>query len=205
VARDVAALKFTAGRSPELPGAEDQLAAGRKYHDDWEAYERHKREPTSARDPITGTWKGTLESPDSPAKVDFIADLKLDAATMKVTGMLQAPASGGTAEPVEGTFDQGDLKLEQARPSKIEFAMKVQGPDHLKGTWSSAVRKGTVDCRREPPPVATTPEPKAPKKDEAMEPYRKLFAKEIPAIIVAAIFRRSEAPRGRSASTTRWR
>lgn len=186
VTKDVAALKFTAqGGTAGYQALKDQLAAGRKYHDDWEAYERTKREPASARDPISGTWKGALESPDQPQKVEFVAELKLDGATMKVTGTLQAPAVGGTPEPVEGTFDQGDLKLEQARPAKVEFSMKVQGPDHLKGTWSSTVRKGTVDCRREPPPVASVPEVKAPKKDDAMEPYRKLFAKEIPAIVVA--------------------
>jgi imidazolonepropionase-like amidohydrolase len=186
VVRDVAALKFTAhGGTAGYQSLKDQLAAGRKYHDDWEAYERQKREPASARDPITGTWKGAIESPDSPGKVDFIAELKLDAATMKVTGTVQAPAIGGAAEAVEGTFDQGDLKLEQARPSKVEFALKVQGPDHLKGTWFSAARKGTLECRREPLPVASKPELKEPKKDEAMEPYRKLFSKEIPAIVVA--------------------
>jgi hypothetical protein len=117
--------------------------------------------------------------------VDFVLELKLDAATNKVSGTLQAPASGGTAEALEGTFDQGDLKLEQAKPAKVEFALKVQGPDHLKGTWASALRKGTLECRREPLPVASKPELKEPKKDEALEPYRKLFAKEIPAIVVA--------------------
>jgi imidazolonepropionase-like amidohydrolase len=86
---------------------------------------------------------------------------------------------------VEGTFDQGDLKLEQPRPSKVEFALKVQAPDHLKGTWTSATRKGTLECRREPLPVASKPEVKEPKKDEGLEPFRKLFAKEIPAIVVA--------------------
>lgn len=186
VARDVAAMKFTVqGGTGGYQALKDQLAAGRKYHDDWEAYERQKREPASARDPITGTWKGTLETPDNPAKVEFIAELKLDGATMKVAGTLQAPASGGTPEPVEGTFDQGDLKLEQTRPAKVEFAMKVQGPDHLKGTWTSATRKGTLECRREPLPVASRPEVKEPKKDEGMEPFRKLFAREIPAIVVA--------------------
>jgi imidazolonepropionase-like amidohydrolase len=184
--RDVAAMKFSAqGGTAGYQALKDQLAAGRKYHDDWEAYERAKREPASARDPVTGTWKGALESPDQQQKVEFVAELKLDAATMKVTGTLQAPAVGGSPEPVEGTFDQGDLKLEQARPAKVEFALKVQGPDHLKGTWASAVRKGTLECRREPLPAAGKPEAKEPKKDEAMEPYRKLFAKEIPAIVVA--------------------
>jgi len=186
VVRDVAALKFGAqGGTAGYQALKDQLAAGRKYHDDWEAYERIKREPTSARDPVTGTWKGALESPEQAQKIDFILELKLDAATMKVSGTLQAPAVGGTPEPVEGSFDQGDLKIEQTKPAKVEFAMKVQGPDHLKGTWASALRKGTLECRREPLPVASKPETKEPKKDDALEPYRKLFLKEIPAIVVA--------------------
>jgi imidazolonepropionase-like amidohydrolase len=63
--------------------------------------------------------------------------------------------------------------------------MKVQGPDHLKGTWSSPARKGTLECRREPAPAAAKPEAKEPKKDEALEPYRNLFRKEIPAIVSA--------------------
>ncbi|HVE39225.1 MAG TPA: amidohydrolase family protein [Planctomycetota bacterium] len=186
VARDVAALKFSAqGGTGGYQALKDQLAAGRKYHDDWDAYERNKREPVSARDPISGTWKGALESPEQPSKMDFILELKLDAATNKVSGTLQAPASGGTPEAVEGSFDQGDLKLEQTKPAKVEFVLKVQGPDHLKGTWASPLRKGTLECRREPLPVASKPEAKEPKKDEALEPYRKLFTKEIPAIVVA--------------------
>ena len=186
VVREVAALKFSAqGGTAGYQALKDQLAAGRKYHDDWEAYERNKREPASARDPVTGTWKGALESPEQTTKMEFVLELKLDAATLKVGGTLQAPAGSGTPEAVEGSFDQGDLKLEQAKPAKVEFAMKVQGPDHLKGTWASALRKGTLECRREPLPVASKPEAKEPKKDEALEPYRKLFTKEIPAIVAA--------------------
>ena len=189
VAREVGALKFGAeGGTAGYQALREQLAAGRKYHDDWEAYERNKREPVATRDPITGTWKGSLESPEQPAKVDFLLELKLDATTLKVSGTLQAPPSGGTAEAVEGAFDQGELKLEQTKPAKVEFAMKVQGPDHLKGTWVSSLRKGTLECRREPLPVAGKVEPKEPKKDEALEPYRKLFTKEIPAIVVARDF-----------------
>jgi imidazolonepropionase-like amidohydrolase len=184
VARDVAAMKFTAmGGTAGYQALKEQLAAGRKYHDDWEAYERQKREPSSARDPVNGTWKGALEAPENPAKVDFVLELKLDGT--KVTGTIQAPAVGGTAEAVEGSFENGDLKFEQARPAKVEFVLKHQAPDHLKGTWASPTRKGTLECRREPAPVASKPELKEPKKDEGMEAYRKLFAKEIPAIVVA--------------------
>jgi len=184
VARDVAALKFTAGGGTAgYQALKDPLAAGRKYHDDWEAYERQKREPVSARDPINGTWKGAMESPDQPQKMEVVLELKLDGT--KVTGTIQAPAVGGTAEAIEGSFENGELKFEQARPAKVEYALKHQAPDHLKGTWAAGPRKGTLECRREPAPVASKPEVKEPKKDEAMEAYRKLFAKEIPAIVVA--------------------
>jgi imidazolonepropionase-like amidohydrolase len=184
VARDVAALKFTAqGGTGGYQSLKDQLAAGRKYHDDWEAYERIKREGPVARDPVTGTWKGTLDSPELGQKTEFIAEFKLDGS--KVTGTFQIPAVGGHAEAIEGTFDQGELKIEQARPAKVDFVLKIQGADHLKGTWVSAAHKGTLECRRDPLPASTKPEVKEPRKDEAMEPYRKLFAKEIPAIVVA--------------------
>jgi imidazolonepropionase-like amidohydrolase len=184
VAREVAAIKFTAqGGTGGYQALKDPLAAGRKYYDDWEAYERTRREGGSSRDPVTGTWKGTLENPEQGAKTDFIAELKLEGT--KVSGTLQSPAVGGHAEAVEGTYEQNELKLEQAKPSKVELTLKLVAPDHLKGSWTSGLQKGLAECRREPSAAPSKPDVKAPKKDEALEPYRKLFAKEIPAIVVA--------------------
>jgi imidazolonepropionase-like amidohydrolase len=183
-AREVAALKYTAqGGTGGYQTLKDALAAGRKYYDDWETYERAKRDGGASRDPVTGTWKGTLENPEQGAKTDFVAELKLDGG--RVSGTLQSPASGGHPEGVEGTYEQSELKLEQAKPSKIEYALKLVAPDHLKGTWTAGAQKGLLECRREPAPGAAKPELKAPKKDDALEPYRRLFAKEIPAIVVA--------------------
>jgi imidazolonepropionase-like amidohydrolase len=183
-AREVAAMKFSVqGGTAGYQAIKEQLAAGRKYAEDWDAYERTKRDGAASRDPISGTWKGSLENPEQGAKTDFIAELKLDGT--KVGGTLQSPAVGGHAEAVEGTFEQGELKLEQVKPSKVEMALKLQGADHLKGTWISGAQKGLLECRREPLPAAAKAEAKSPKKDEAMEPYRRLFAREIPALVVA--------------------
>jgi imidazolonepropionase-like amidohydrolase len=183
-ARDIAALKFTAGGGTAgYQALKDALVAGRKYAEDWETYERTKKDPSSSRDPVTGTWKGSLENPEQGAKTDFIAELKLDGT--KVTGTIQSPVAGGHPEAIEGSFEQGELKLEQAKPTKIEFVLKVLAPDHLKGSWISGALKGVLECRREPAPATTKVEVKAPKKDEVLEPYRKLFAKEIPALVVA--------------------
>jgi hypothetical protein len=45
-------LKFSAQGGPRATRrSRTSWPAGRKYHDDWEAYERNKREPASARDP----------------------------------------------------------------------------------------------------------------------------------------------------------
>ncbi|HVR87187.1 MAG TPA: amidohydrolase family protein [Planctomycetota bacterium] len=184
VAREVAAIKFTAqGGTAGYQALKDPLAAGRKYFDDWETYERTKRDGGSSRDPLSGTWKGSLENPDQGAKTDFVAELKLDGT--RVTGTLQSPAIGGHPEAVEGTFDQGELKLEQVKPSKVEFVLKLLAPDHLKGGWTAGTQKGVLECRREPLAGPARPETKAPKKDEALEPYRRLFAKEIPALVAA--------------------
>src|SRR4029077_19785034 len=79
IARDIAAIKYTAqGGTAGYQALKDPLAAGRKYYDDWETYERTKRDGGAARDPVSGTWKGTLENPEQGAKTDFIAELKLD-------------------------------------------------------------------------------------------------------------------------------
>jgi len=184
VAREVAALKFSVqGGTAGYQAIQEQLAAGRKYAEEWDAHDRGRHDGAPARDPISGTWKGALENPEQGAKTDFIAELKLDGT--KVAGTLQSPAAGGHAEAVEGSFERGELKLEQLKPAKVEFVLKAQGPDHLKGTWSSGTHKGILECRREPLPASARPEAKAPKKDEALEPFRKLYAREIPALVVA--------------------
>lgn len=184
VTREVAALKFVAkGGTGGYQALKEQLAQGRKYFDDWEAFERSRRDAPPARDPVSGTWRGTFEEAEAGPKTEFIAELKLDG--VRVTGTLQAPASGGHPEAVEGTFDQGELKLEQARPSKVDFVLRAQGTDHLKGIWTSAGHKGTLECRRDPAPAIAKVEVKEPRRDEALEPYRKLFTREIPAIVSA--------------------
>ncbi|HLY07902.1 MAG TPA: amidohydrolase family protein [Planctomycetota bacterium] len=184
VARDVAAIKFTAlAGTAGYQGLKDTLAAGRKYHDDWEAYERARRDGGGSRDPVSGSWKGTLENPEQAAKTDFVAELKLEGT--KVTGTIQSPAVGGHPEAVDGSYDQSELKLEQPKPSRVDYVLKLVAPDHLKGTWTSGAQKGLAECRREAPASGTKTDVKEPKKDEALEPYRRLFAKEIPAIVVA--------------------
>jgi imidazolonepropionase-like amidohydrolase len=104
---------------------------------------------------------------------------------------------------MEGTFDKGELVLQHVQgPVKTELALKLVEADHLKGTFKvtspQGEVKGTMECRREA--HAPKVELKEPKKEEALEPYRKLFAKEIPAIVegrdVPAIENAAKAFRG---------
>jgi imidazolonepropionase-like amidohydrolase len=203
VVREAAALRFRAeGGTAGGDGLKEQLQRGRKYHEEWEAWEKAKREPppkpaapetpAKAPDPITGTWKGALESGEPPAKADFTAELRLEGS--RATGTLQAAVLGPQAEAVEGTFVNDDLKLETTRAGlKGDLTAKLSAPDQLKGTWkvSAAGRelRGTFEARRTSAaaPAAAPPKPelKEPRKDEALEPYRKLFLREIPAIVAA--------------------
>jgi imidazolonepropionase-like amidohydrolase len=183
--RDAAALKFTVqGGGAGYQALKETLTRGKRYHDEWEAFEKAKREPPRPADPLSGPWKGTLEAPEHGVKAEFTAELKLDGT--RVSGSFQSSVTGGAAEAAEGTFDGTELKLAKGSGTlKAELALRLAAPDLLKGTWrvtgGPAELKGTAEARRAPPAPAG---PKAePKKDDALEPYRKLFAKEIPPLV----------------------
>jgi imidazolonepropionase-like amidohydrolase len=202
IVREQAAIKFTAqGGTANYESLKEAVQRGKRYVDEWDAYERARKEPPSAgrgpgsdpsksADPITGTWKGALEASEPAVKAEFTAELKHEAG--RVSGSFLSPLAGSEPRALEGSFENGELKLEgHDQDRKIELLMKITAPDHLKGTWKlSAPRretKGTAEARREPPPAplppAPRPEVKEPRRDEALEPFRRLFAREIPAIV----------------------
>jgi hypothetical protein len=193
VVRETAALKFTVqGGTAAYLALKEQLGRAKKYADEWDAYDRSRKEPAKpAPDPakpgdaLSGTWKGVLEATEPPSKTEAVLELRLEGS--KVTGTLALPP-GGAAEPVEGSFEKGELVLQKSHGApKTELTAKLAEADHLKGTWKASSPagevKGTFEARREP----STPraEVKEPKRDDALDPYRKLFAKEIPAVIDA--------------------
>ncbi len=205
VVRELAAVKLTVqGGTSGAQSLRDLLQKARKYHDEWEAWERAQKEPARPApaptsetgkppDPISGAWKGTLEAPEQNIKAEFSAEFKLEGT--RVTGSFQSQAVGGQPEPVEGTFENGELHFERSQQgSKVEATMKLAGPDHLKGTWKALIPplelKGTLECRRSAPAAApeagaSKAELKEPRKDESLEIYRPVFRKEVPVIATA--------------------
>lgn len=208
VVREIGAFKFMAAGGTQ--GAEQMrqfLARAKKYHEEWEAYERslkEKKEPPKTEttgpekkpDPISGTWKGTMEIPDYNMKVEFTAELKLEGA--KVTGSLTTETMGQIqTEPVEGTFANNELKVTgEQRGAKYEITMRLEGPNHLKGKWKVSMQgmemSGPVECRRvaggEGQAASTGDKPqdkKEPRRDETLDPLRPLFRREIPALVEA--------------------
>jgi imidazolonepropionase-like amidohydrolase len=175
VLRETAALKVSAqGGTAGLAALRESVTRARKYHEEWEAFERAKKERGDA---ITGKWTGTLDG-----KTDFTLNLKLDGT--KAAGTFQSAVTAGVAEPVEGTFEKDELKLSRKREGfEVELAAKPAGPHLLKGTWrtvaSGKESKGSLEARR------AVEEAKAPKKDEPLEPWRRVFRREIPVIAVA--------------------
>jgi imidazolonepropionase-like amidohydrolase len=186
VIREAAALKFPAGGGAAGRQAlKDRLKRGRAYVDEWDAFERAKREAASTKespkDALSGAWKAVLEGGES-GKVEAALELKVDAT--KVTGTLTA--APGKPESLEGTFEQNELRAAgPAGPARLELTAKLVAAEHLKGLWKRGAAQGPFEARREPPPPAKPP-PKEPKREESLEPYRKLFSKEIPALVTAA-------------------
>jgi imidazolonepropionase-like amidohydrolase len=193
VVREVAAMKFSVQGGPGGRQAlKDLVGRGRKYVDDWAAYERAVREaaaapkePPRSQDALSGVWTGEVDG-GPRGKLDFKAELKL--AATDVTGTLQGTLTGGKAVSLKGAFVQNELKAAGSVDGvSFEAVAKLVAADHLKGSWSQGEAKGVLEARRAPSPAPAPPAPpKAPKKDEALEPYRKLLSKEIPAIVAAS-------------------
>jgi imidazolonepropionase-like amidohydrolase len=185
VVREAAALKFPAGGgSAGRQALKDRLKRGRAYVDEWDAFERARREAVPAKeapkDALGGAWKAVLEGGES-GKIEASMELKLESA--KVTGILTA--ASGKAEALEGTFEQNELRAAgPAGPARLELTARLVAAEHLKGLWKRGSAQGPFEARREPP-APPKPPPKEPKREEALEPYRKLFAKEIPALVAA--------------------
>ncbi len=176
VLRETAALKVTVqGGTAGTASLRESVAAARKYHGDWDAFERAKKEREARpADAITGKWTGTLDG-----KTDFTMELKLDGP--KAAGTFLSAATAGVAEPVEGTYEKDELKLSRKREGfEIELVLKLAEPNLLKGAWrtvaSGKESKGAIEARR------AVEEAKAPKKEEGLEPWRRVFRREIPLI-----------------------
>lgn len=202
VLRDVAALKTSVGGgSPGYAAIKDQISRARKYHDEWEAYERAQKEAKDAAktaassgkpDPLTGTWKGTFEIKEPAKKDDITLELKLAGAEVTGTVTVPLPSTTVTAE-AKGTFVNGELRLDMTPPGgKVSLTGRAEN-DAMKGRLEIDAEGSKVTATFEakrPPPVATPPpaesqEKKEPRKEEALDPWRKVFRREIPVLVIA--------------------
>ncbi len=203
VLRDVAAFKTSVGGgSPGYAGIKDQITRARKYHDEWEAYERAQKEakeaakvaPASGKpDPLTGTWKGTFEIKEPAKKGDITLELKLSGA--EATGTVTVPLPSGTVtSEAKGTYVNGELRLEMTPPGgKVTLTARAEN-DSMKGRLEidaeGSRQTATFEAKRPPPaaapaPAAETAEKKEPRKEEALDPWRKVFRREIPVLVIA--------------------
>ncbi len=152
--------------------------------------EEQKEKPPE--DPVTGTWEGEVSGAPLPEAQGFIAKMKLTGD--QVEGSLETIFGGGESVGIRGTYRDKHLSLEVEVDIPIGKAMieaDIDRPDHLTGTLDIAGRfQFDLDATRTEksvPEIKVTRKrkqksgdgPEAPKKDEAMEPYRDLFAGKI--------------------------
>ncbi len=177
---------------------------------EWEARPREKKkekkpEPKKVEvvveekkvvDLVTGTWRGTISGAPLPEPQEFIAKMKLDGD--QVEGSLESIIGGDEAVPIRGTYRDKHLSLEvdvDIPIGKPRIEADIDRDDHLTGTLSVAQFIFEVEANRtekDVPQIKITRtrrkksddgRPAAPKRDEALEPYRDLFAGRIAMII----------------------
>lgn len=140
-------------------------------------------------DPITGTWEGKISGGPIPEPQDFRLKMKLSGE--QVTGSVGTFMRGGEEAEVTGTFRDGHLSLEMVLPDSPFGNPKIEADidreDHLTGQLRIAQFAFDVEASRiekEAPEIKVTirrgkkkdGKPEAPKRNEALEPYRALLA-----------------------------
>ncbi|MFQ5429375.1 MAG: amidohydrolase family protein [Phycisphaerae bacterium] len=147
-------------------------------------------------DPITGTWKGEISGPPLPEAQSFEMKLKLSGS--EVTGSVATFFGGGDEVAVSGTYADKHLTLEldvDIPIGKPVIEADLDRDDHLSGNLRIArfsfdleaertekeVPKIKIKRRRKKKTKGGAPE--APAKDEALEPYRALFAGKIALLV----------------------
>ncbi|MBI4565787.1 MAG: amidohydrolase family protein [Planctomycetes bacterium] len=198
--RQAAAVKISvAGGSSGYETLKALLTRAKRYHEEWEAYERARQEaeeaktaaPSGRPDPLAGTWKGTVDSVEAGPRVEFTLELKSDGAA--VTGTLIVAAPVNLTQDLKGTLTDSVLHLEGEAPGvKVQFTGRLER-DALKGKLEIETQETKISGPAEAKRVATAPAagaaaatgPKEPRKDDSLELYRGLFRREIPALVVA--------------------
>lgn len=147
-------------------------------------------------DPVTGTWEGEVSGGPLPEPQQFVLKMKLTGE--EVVGSIETIIGGGESVGVRGTFKDKHLSLEVEVEIPIGKAMvevDIDRDDHFTGYLDVAGRfRFDVEGNRTEKSVPeikvtrrrakkTEGGPEAPKKDEALEPYRELFKGRI-AIVV---------------------
>lgn len=147
-------------------------------------------------DPVTGTWEGELSGGPLPEPQQFTAKMKLTGE--EVVGSIEVALGDGEEIGFKGTYRDKHLTLqieaEQIPNIKIVIEADIDRDDHLIGFIDVGGRaRFDIEANRT---EKTVPEikikrsrkkkdggPEAPRKDEALEPYRELFAGKIAMVI----------------------
>lgn len=147
---------------------ESALEQGKKYHESWVAYEKAlaeweaKGKPAApaaerkalpqvaapkTRDPLTGTWEGTLTTTVVPRPIPFTLKFKLEGTS--VTGTATSSMFPGQERAFSGGLKDGVLLVEYAEGNlKATFKANV-GREVMTGTGSApGLGEGSFEARR---------------------------------------------------------
>jgi len=152
-------------------------------------------------DPISGTWDGTLQGGPLPEPADITLKLKLEEDKTTINGSATAPMSPdevGVSGSLSGKNVTLTVDAETPMGAPILEAT-LDAEDHMKGSFKVgdvfAIDFEADRTEREAPVIKVTKSrkkkktdgrPEAPKLEPSLEPYRKLFAGEIPLLVDAA-------------------
>ena len=178
----------------ELAAWKKQQKEGKKAATTAPAATTQQVRQTEATDPITGTWRAAITGAPLPGPTSFTFAVTLDGT--RVEGrVLDPPEAAGR---LTGTFDgkrfTGQVEVDIEGLGFPQIDATLDRPDHMEGTIgigeltinfeAERIEKKAVEFKvvqRRVRGKDDRPEP--PKKDEALEPLRRVLEKKIPVMV----------------------
>jgi imidazolonepropionase-like amidohydrolase len=174
VLQDPVAVRFEVGSNLTQVEANLRrtLQAGKAYHDSWVKYEGE-----------FAAYQAKLKEYEA-ALAKFEADKKAkeDAANSSATGTTSTPAPNSEATPKPEATPKQDAAPKQEATPKQEVPKQEATPKQDAASSQDA----TGAAAPEPTPPSKPTEPTKPRAQEALEPYRLLYRRQIPAIVEVA-------------------
>jgi len=185
-----------AKKAAEAAGKTDKKKEAEKKEAKKSESETEEEKVEEPPDPISGTWEGSLSGDPLPSPQKVILKLVLARDTGVITGLATSPMAPDEVE-IKGSLSGNRVVLEIQEETPMgmpTLEAEIDKEDHMIGSFklgdafsfqfeANRTEKDAPVIKITTRKKKTDGKPEPPKLNEALEPFRRLFANEIPVLV----------------------